>query len=151
MYNYVTQPQEYQAFTMFDEHTHTNTIHAATHDDDSLYPIPKGKFLAPFLPFRTSCMYIFVRVCSPFKSSLKCGFKALQSALLQDTELLKLLRHALKSKTHKTPLEQSSLILSIYFSSLAFEIKFSTNTHALYLYTDICEIIGDKGNFISRQ
>ena len=58
-----------------------------------------------------------------------------------------------KLETHKTPLEQSSLILSIYFSLWPLEYTFQQTPHIailLYTYTDIYEIIGDKGNFICR-
>ena len=55
-----------------------------------------------------------------------------------------------KVGTPKTPLEQSYLILSIYFSFCGLQ-SIVFNKHTCCVYTDIYEIIGDKGNFICRQ
>ena len=122
MYNYVTQPQEYQAFTMFDEHTPHD-------DDDSLYPIPKGSSWHLFFLFHQECVCVFF-----IQIIQNMWFLKVRGYCLRRSNLQKNVRTCFKKvETHKTPLEQSSLILSIYFSSWPLEYSFQ-QTHMLYIY-----------------
>ena len=155
-----TEPQECQAFYLvLWAYTHilsTSMLMIIV----SLYTIPKGKFLAPFLPFRTSYTNIYnVLLCVlNFDAIIPNlwffeGFIRTPLKFIFFFEICKTVETRVeKVETHKTPLEQSSLILSIYFCSWPLEYSFqqTPHNHAVYIYRYIYEIIGDKGNFISR-
>ena len=145
-----TEPQECQAFYLvLWAYTHilsTSMLMIIV----SLYTIPKGKFLAPFLPFRTSYTNIYnVLLCVlNFDAIIPNlwffeGFIRTPLKFIFFFEICKTVETRVeKVETHKTPLEQSSLILSIYFF-VAFRVYFSTNTTHNHAVVHIYRYIWD--------